>query len=608
MALLVSLNQVALSYGDHTLFSDLSLHINEGERVGIIGANGAGKTSMLRLLAGLEAPESGTLSRKKDLRLGLVPQTPNFPPDQSVKAVLLAHLEAISASLPRDESDPDHAVKASIILDKLGFSDPDQHIGTLSGGWLKRVAIASALAASPEILLLDEPTNHLDIEGILWLEQWLKNSRLTSVVISHDRAFLEAVATKVVELNRSYPDGLLASEGGYSRFLERREEFRAARAQQLESLENKVRNEIDWLRRGPKARTSKDKSRIENAHQLIGELTDLKARSRENQSRIEFSASGRKTKRLLVAKGLGMSRGGRALFSKLDLLLKPGLRLGLVGANGSGKTTLLKILAGELAPDSGEIDRADPLRVVLFDQKRESLPPDLPLKKALCEDGDSVVFQGRSVHVAGWARRFGFQSYHLDTQLGKLSGGEQAKVHIARLMLVPADVLLLDEPTNDLDLPTLEILEQNLMEFPGAVVLVTHDRYLLDQVSTVLLGLDGRGGSAIVADHAQWLQHLETLNRPSLPAEPKKLRKPKEAKGIKRLTYLEQKEYETLEETLMVAEETLAGLEVQLLDPAVASDHLKAARCYEQVQQARDRVDYLYSRWEELETKVNEEV
>ncbi|RJO63469.1 MAG: ABC transporter ATP-binding protein [Myxococcales bacterium] len=604
MALLLNLNQISLSYGDRRLFDGLSLSINEGERIGIIGANGAGKTSLLRLMAGEEIPEGGTVSRQKKLRVGLVSQKPDFPSERTVEQVLLAQLEA---GVSLNQEDPQEGmVRAAVILDKLGFADARQTVGELSGGWLKRLALAVALAKAPELLLLDEPTNHLDLEGILWLEQWLRNSRITNVVISHDRAFLEAVATRIVEVNRAYPGGLLACDGGYSRFLEYRAEFRAAQAQALESMENKVRNEIEWLKKGPKARTSKDKGRIENAHQLIDELADLRARNRETTTRIEFSASGRKSKRLLAARGLSMQLGGRALFKDLDLLLKPGLRLGLVGANGSGKTTLLKILADRLQPDSGLVERSHNLRIVLFDQKRDNLNPDQLLRKALCEDGDSVIFQGRSIHVEGWARRFGFQSQQLDTPLGRLSGGEQAKAHIARLMLVQADVLLLDEPTNDLDLPTLEILEENLQEFPGAIVLVTHDRYLLDQVSTALLGLDGQGGCAVVADYAQWLQHMEQARKPAADGEPKKERKPREAKGRKKLTYTEQREYDALDENIAAAEAALRALESQLHDPAVASDHLQAAETYRQLQEAQKRVDEIYRRWEELETKVQD--
>ena len=603
MARLLSLNQITMSYGAKQLFSNLSFYVDEGDRIGIIGANGAGKSTLLRLMEGAETPESGTVARKKDLRLGVVSQIPDLPLDQTIQQVVLDQLTAIQ-TFDQDDAQ-DRIDRASIILNVLGFANAQQAIGELSGGWLKRVALAVALVGAPEVLLLDEPTNHLDIEGILWLEQWLRNGRITSVVISHDRAFLEAVATKIVEVNQAYPDGLLSCDGGYSRFLARREEFLASQAQAIESLENKVRNEIEWLKRGPKARTTKAKGRKDSAYQLISELSDLRMRTKPGElANIEFSASGRKTKRLLVATGLSVRRGGRILFTDLDLLLKPGLCLGLVGGNGSGKTTLLKILAGEMQPDSGEVHRAEGLRIVMFEQKKQHFASDCPLGKALCEEGDSVVFQGRAIHVAGWARRFGFQPHQLDTPLGRLSGGEQAKVHIARLMLVAADVLLLDEPTNDLDLPTLEILEQNLKEFPGAIILVTHDRYLLDQVSTALLGLDGQGGCAMVADWTQWLAHMEELRKPPADSERKKTKKLKDSKGKKKLSYLEQKEYDDLEENIIAAEETLRSLGALLNEPIIASDHVRAVEVYNQVQEAQNRVDSLYTRWAELEAKA----
>jgi len=457
MSHLASLNHVAMSYGNNHLFSDISLHVHEEDRIGIIGANGAGKSTLLRLLAGSEEPDSGTVARKKNLRLGLVPQVPVFDPELTVEQVLLSRPSFRSDG---PEEDPhERELRAAVVLNRLGFTNPQQKISQLSGGWLKRTALALALADEPELLFLDEPTNHLDIEGVLWLEQWLRNSRIACVIISHDRAFLENACNKIVELNRSYPEGLLVSEGGYSRFLEYRDEFRTSQERQLESFENKVRTEIEWLKRGPKARSTKAQHRVKTAQQMIADLADMQSRNRQTSTNIDFSASGRRTRRLIVAEGISKSMGGRLLFEKLDLLLKPGICLGLVGGNGSGKTTLLKILLGRLEPDTGSVMHAENLSVAYFDQHRSVLDPDESLARSLCPDGDTVLFRDREVHVAGWARRFGFDTRQLETPVGKLSGGEQARIHIARLMLIPADVLLLDEPTNDLDLPTLEILE-----------------------------------------------------------------------------------------------------------------------------------------------------
>ncbi len=337
------------------------------------------------------------------------------------------------------------------------------------------------------MLLLDEPTNHLDLDGILWLEKLLVSSRLLAyVVISHDRAFLDRVANRVVEVAPHYPGGTFISAGSYTTFLEKRAEYLEARTQYRDSLANRVRRELEWLGRGPKARTTKSQARIDETERLMADLAQVRSELNTSQAGIELTGSGRRTKRLVVASGVHKTLGGRELFNDLDLVLQPGQRLGVVGANGSGKSTLLKFLAGWLESDSGVIRRAHQLQVAYFDQDREHLDQTLSLRRALAPEGDTVLYRDREVHVVTWARRFQFRDDQLDQPVSELSGGEQARIHIARLMLRPADLLLLDEPTNDLDIPTLEVLEASLPDFPGALVLVSHDRYLLDRVSTGL--------------------------------------------------------------------------------------------------------------------------
>ena len=359
---------------------------------------------------------------------------------------------------------------------------------------------------APDILFLDEPTNHLDIDGILWLEKLLQTAPFACVVVSHDRFFLENVVNDMAELNRIYPEGLFRVEGNYSRFLEKKEEFLEAQSRQQEALANRVRREVEWLRRRPKARTGKSRARIDEAGRMMAELADVSARNATGTAQVDFTASDRRTKRLIAAEGIAKQMAGRTLFGDLSFVLRPGTRLGLLGLNGTGKTTLLRILNGEIGPDAGSIERADALRIVYFDQGREQLDLSQPLRDGLGARGDFVIFRDRPIHVAGWAKRFLFGAEQIDRPMASLSGGEQARVLIARLMLQPADVLLLDEPTNDLDIPTLEVLEENLSEFPGALVLVTHDRFLLDRVSNALLGLDGQGGATFYADYWQWEQ------------------------------------------------------------------------------------------------------
>ncbi|MGB7552819.1 MAG: ABC-F family ATP-binding cassette domain-containing protein, partial [Candidatus Korobacteraceae bacterium] len=481
----------------------------------------------------------------------------------------------------------------------------------LSGGWRKRLAIAEALVQQPDILLLDEPTNHLDLAAIEWLEELLQSAPFASVVVSHDRYFLENVATAMVELNRAYPDGLLRVAGNYSKLLEEKEAFLHAQAKHQDALENRVHREIEWLRRGPKARTSKSKARIDKAHQLIGELAELNARTRTASAGIDFSATERKTRRLIELENVSFDIGGRTLFRDLDFILTAGMRVGLVGPNGSGKTTLLRLLSRELSPTAGEIRTADSLQIVYFDQNRV-LDADVTLRRALAPDSDSVIYQDSVVHVASWAARFLFTSEQLNQPVGRLSGGERARVLIARLMLQPADVLLLDEPTNDLDIPTLEVLEESLLEFRGALVLVTHDRYLLDRVSTTVIGLDGLGAAGRFADYSQWEAWQDERERwsktvaKSLDRETNSA-SPAAANPIakKKLSYLEAREYATLEQRIAEAEGELQAARTAYEDPAIASDGDRLIGAQAKLHSAQQLVDQLYSRWHELETKIN---
>jgi ATP-binding cassette subfamily F protein uup len=531
-----------------------------------------------------------------------VPQDRIIDGEQTVEQVVLD--AAVSTSQYPDETTDDARVRAIKVLSRLGFEDFAQKVGTLSGGWRKRLSIACALVADPEVLLLDEPTNHLDLEGILWLENLLAGSRFAYLVVSHDRALLQRVASRILEIDRRYPGGYLSVSGDYSTFLEKRADQLAARAKQHESLSNKVRNEIAWLRSGIKARTTKSKARKNKAYDLIEQKQTMDQQGQTGRTRIDFVATGRKTKRLLEVISGEKSLGGRLLFRDFDLLLRPKMRLGLVGANGSGKTTLLRILAGEIEPDAGRVKEADHLRVVYFDQYREQLDPELKLRDALAPEGDTVIFRDRPVHVGAWAARFRFNTEQLDVTIGRMSGGERAKILIARLMLMPADILLLDEPTNDLDIPTLEVLEESLNDFPGAVVLVTHDRYLLDRTSTVLLELDGKGNSEYFADYGQVEDVIEQRKR---AAKPKKQTadspKAKAKIAPKKLSYKEQIEYDGLEKIIEQADAEVERIETELNSPEIASDATEIERCYEQHRVALEKLETLYARWYELEAK-----
>jgi ATP-binding cassette subfamily F protein uup len=584
---------ISKSYGADPLLRDVAFTVEERSRIGLIGPNGSGKSTLLGILAGEIEPDSGEVATRKRTRLSYVAQQSEFAAGSTVRGVLEASLKRIAAPTAEWEG------RIGETLGRTGFEDFSVDASSLSGGWRKRLAIAEALVQQPDVLLLDEPTNHLDLGGIDWLEGLLNGASFACIVVSHDRYFLENVCTETVELNRAYPDGLLRINGNYSAFLEKKEAFLEAQSKQQDALANRVRTEIEWLRRGPKARTTKSKARIDRAHELIGELADVSSRNRTATAAIEFSATDRQTKRLVELEDLKYGFDGRTLFANLNFALTAGTRIGLVGPNGSGKTTLLRLLRGEIEPLGGSIKRATALRTVYFDQNR-ILEPDVTLRRALAPDSDSVIYQDRVIHVASWASRFLFSGDQLNQPVGRLSGGERARVLIARLMLEPADLLLLDEPTNDLDIPTLEILEESLLEFRGALVLVTHDRYMLDRVSTTVLGLDGRGGAERFADYSQW----DAWQRQPEPEVKQSTTQEKRTPATKKkLSYLEAREYAVIEDRVTAAEELVARERSVIEDPTVATDAVRLQEALLAMERAQNALDELYTRWAELEAK-----
>jgi ABC transport system ATP-binding/permease protein len=595
VAPLLNAQGIGKSYGADPLFENVSLNIGERDRLGLIGPNGSGKSTLLEILAGRRQPDSGQVALRKGTKLQYVSQESQFEAGETIRSVIRKALDGANVS------DTERGALEGETLGRAGFDDFDAEASSLSGGWRKRLAIAEALVQNPAILLLDEPTNHLDLAGIEWLENLLRDSAFASVVVSHDRYFLERAVTRMAELSPQYPGGLLYVDAGYSDFLEKKSEFLHAQAKRQEVLENLVRTEIDWLRRGPKARATKAKARIDQAHEKIGELADLKARNKTATAGIDFAASERRTKRLLHLEQVTYGFEGRPLIDRLDFTITAGMRVGLVGANGSGKTTLLRLLRGEIEPLRGAIERASALRTVYFDQTRK-LDPDVTLRRALAPDSDSVIYQDRVIHVASWAARFLFSSEQLNQPVGRLSGGERARVLIARLMLEPADLLLLDEPTNDLDIPTLEILEENLLDFPGALVLVTHDRYLLDRVSTVVLGLDGKGGVERFADYSQWEEWI--AGRKQAKPKPAPAAKPAQSAVKKKLSYLDTLEHEGIVQRIAEAEAELKSKYAALEDPAVVRDGRLVEAAYREMEDAQRKLDHLYARWSELEDKV----
>jgi len=597
---IINVQNISKAFGAKPLFEDVSFTVSGTDRIGLIGPNGSGKSTLLRILAGTEQPDSGDVAVRKRLQLSYVEQDSRFAAGASIRTIVE---RAIERSLTPDAKSGAHFAET---LGRAGFEDLESEAATLSGGWQKRLAIVEALVQTPDVLLLDEPTNHLDLPGIEWLEDLLRQGSFACIVVSHDRYFLENVATDMAELSRVYPEGLLRVRGSYSEFLQKKEEFLHAQSKRQEALENLVHAEIEWLRRGAKARTRKSKARIDKAGELMSELADLNARTRGATAQIDFSGTDRKTKRLIELQNVTCEIANRTLFEELNFIVSAGMRVGVVGPNGSGKTTLLRMLLGDVAPRSGEIRRAEWLRTVYFDQSRQ-LDLNLTLRRALAPEGDSVLYQDRVVHVASWAAKFLFSGEQLDQPVERLSGGERARVLIAQLMLQPADILLLDEPTNDLDIPTLEILEESLLEFRGSLVLVTHDRYLLDRVSTVVLGLDGQGGAESFADYGQWeiwqAERRRARNETVTSSSPVSgISAP--AKTQTKLSYLEAREYAGIEQRITEAEQRLQSKRAALEDPAIASDGPRLVVAQAEMEAAQNDLDALYTRWAELQEKA----
>lgn len=628
--MLLTAQSISKIRGVRTLFEGVSFSVNEGDRVGLIGPNGAGKSTLLKLLAkvggeaGDHAPDAGSVTWAKGLRAVYVPQQDEFD-DESGEAPVAREVVVRAAELgghaagvhDRHEAE----ILAEMILSRIGFDEMHASASplSLSGGWRKRLSVARALAScggEPDVLLLDEPTNHLDLEGIQWLEELLLKPqaggrRFASVFVTHDRAFLENVATRVVELSPAYPMGTLSAEGNYTEFLRRKSEFLSGQAKAEQALSNQVRKDLDWLSRKPEARRTKSKSKIFASYdrqEMLSELKTRNAAAGAEGAKVDFSATGRKTNKLLVSLGISKSLGGRALFKDVDVELGPGACLGLLGPNGSGKTTLIRVLTGELAPDAGSIKRCEPPpRVVTFSQHREDFDPATLLREALCPVSDQVRFQGQSMHITSWSRRFLFRDEQLAQPVGSLSGGELARVHIARLMLEPADVLVLDEPTNDLDIPTLQMFEEALEDFPGALVLVTHDRAMLSRLATEVLLLDGKGGAkvfahldqALAAQRAAEAAATAPTSAPVRAATPPTPPLPQK----KKLTYNEQREFDSIEKRIHEAEAAATKAEQRVNAASGGSDHREMAEACRELEEAQALVTGLYERWAELEAK-----
>ncbi len=622
--MLLTATALSKSHGLRELFRGVCVSIAEGERIGMIGPNGAGKSTLLRMLAGREEPDDGQIRLPRGTVAVYVPQRDEFAAGATpLSACTDAALRSADTHGDRHEAE----VLAQVILGKIGFEESRMEVpaDTLSGGWKKRLSVACALASAggtPDLLFLDEPTNHLDVEGLQWMEEFLLRGshdlRARAVIfVTHDRVFLENCATRIIELSRAYPEGTLSVDGNYSEFRRRKTEFLDMQAKAQQSLANTVREDDRWLGRRAKARRTKSQARIDDSADRRAELADLSDRNSVAagaSAGIDFTASGRRTRKLMSAEGVSKSLGGKLLFRNLDLEVVPGECIGLMGPNGAGKTTLLRVLTGELAPDAGVVRVADPApRIVTMSQTRAEFPKGALLQDAISPLGEKVRFRDSEMHVKSWSRRFLFRDEQLLQSVSMLSGGELARAHVARMMLETADVLVLDEPTNDLDIPTLEVLEEAIETFPGATLLVTHDRAMLESLATRIVVLGAPDGlPRVVASLEQALRALAEFEQ-AATAQVSPRANPAPAPPVaataaasatkKKLSYNEQREFDSIEASIAAAEKKAADLEAKLNDPKLISDHQAYAKACDAAGAAQAEVQRLYARWEELEAK-----
>lgn len=602
MAVILTGKDITKAYDSRPLFARLNFGVEGGERIGLIGPNGAGKSTLLKIISGKLQADDGELVFQRGIRVAHLEQLPTFKKDATVLSTLL--------ETAKFHEDWEGMAKADELIWKMDFEpagiNADTIVESLSGGWKKRLALGRELMTEPDLLLMDEPTNHLDIESILWLEELISKSQFATITITHDRLFLQRVATRIFELDRRNAGGILSVKGNYSTYLEVKEALMTAQENRENILRGNLRRETEWLRQGAKARTTKQQARITRHGELSSEVSELAERNVKRVAQLEFQSLDNAPKRLIDARNISKSYAkDRPLFSNLDLLLTPGSRIGILGANGCGKSTLIRVLLGLEQPDKGFVKHSELLRVAYFEQNRDSLDPRVSLLRTVCPYGDHVNFQGRQLHIRSYLDRFLFSQDQMELPISALSGGEQSRVLIAKLMLAEANVLVLDEPTNDLDIATLNVLQDCLASFEGAILLVSHDRYFLDQVSNQILAFplgeaEKKAGKLhTFADLAQW----ESWHKVALKqAQPVSVPSSKPAEPIKKSgNASNEKEFSSLAKKIERAESALSKLEAECADLTVASDLKKLTELGEKMKKTQDEIASLYERLNELD-------
>lgn len=636
---ILSLNNVSKAYGADPLLDDVSVGVNAGEKVGIIGANGAGKSTLLKIIAGHETPDAGTLALRKATRIAYSEQVPNFSADATIGDVLelgiselkqtIAQYETAAAAM-RDDAPAlldrieqlggwNYQHRIAQIAMEVGLDNLAARVQDLSGGERKRVALAQVMLSEPDLLLLDEPTNHLDAQTVEWLEQWLTSSRTTVILITHDRYFLDDVVDRMLELR----DGSLRSyAGNYTDYLAARAVEEAQRERIHQSRLQTLMTELEWARRAPKARTTKSRARLDRIEMAQQEVANL-ART-PFVANFSFGKAPRLGSTILELDQVCVGYADQPpLINDLTLKMRAGERIGVLGPNGCGKTTLLRLITGELKPQRGKVKLGYNTQVAYFDQQRTDIDDALTLRQTLTPLGGDTVCPGGGtpVHVASWLDRFGFASPTHDRPVHTLSGGERNRLSIALFLLKSANVLIFDEPTNDLDIATLNILEEAIAGFDGCVMIVTHDRYLLDKLSTAVIAFerDYLGPGAVTCMEGNYTHYhdmrLKKLKAASIAQQKqreanerqvisakqkKKQTAQQQTRQKKGLTYAERIELANIEPLIEQADAEVEALQAQLSDPSIWKDVAKAQALQAAIRAATEHAETLYARWEYL--------
>jgi ATP-binding cassette subfamily F protein uup len=601
---LVSLDTISVAFGHLPLLDGASLQIDAGERIAILGRNGSGKSTLLRIISGEQAPDAGSVWTAPGVLIARLEQDVPFSTNRTVFEAVAEGLTTTGPGTAAPGLDDAWAGETLVhmVLSRMKLP-AGVAVDTLSGGWKRRVLLARALVAQPDVLLLDEPTNHLDIDAITWLESFLTQYRGALVFVTHDRAFLRRLATRIVELDRGE---LTSWPGDYDTFLRRKEEWLANESVARGKFDKRMAIEEAWLRRGVKARRTRDEGRV----RALMKMREERAARRElpGSVRMKIEQADRSGQMVLEADGITKSYGGKPVVRNFSTRIMRGDRVGLIGPNGAGKTTLLRLLLGSVKPDTGEVRRGANVEITYYDQQREQLDPDRTVYETVGDGNDTVTVNGRSRHVNAYLDDFLFPPERAQSPVRSLSGGERNRVLLARLFTRPANLLVLDEPTNDLDLETLELLEQQLVDWPGTLLLVSHDREFLDNVVTSTFAFEGEGRvEEYVGGYQDWLrQRKHTTVSSPLPKQKARDERAADADAApKKLSYKEQRELDALPEKIEALEAEQAAVADAIAHPEFYKESAAdIERALERQKQIERDLTELYARWDALDSRA----